>query len=321
MPVSLLALMRALDHAVPRSVPALARALRCSETEARNGIDSLRKLGMDIPAVRGKGYRLALPFEPLDESKLKRLLQPLAPALDLQVLEQIDSTNAWLLRDAENAKTGRACIAEIQTAGRGRRGRSWYTVPGSSLAFSMRWRFERPLDYLAGLSLAAGVAVARVLHAAGAAEVRLKWPNDVLYRQRKLAGILVETQSGSDHSVAVVGVGINLRLPAAVRERIDQAVTDLAAAADPLPERNLLAARLLGELARTLEEFALSGFAGVREEWQALHAYQGQTVRVRGAGAETSGRVTGVAADGALLVATEAGERRYYGGDISLRAA
>lgn len=256
---------------------------------------------------------------------MRSRLKPLTPVVDLTVLEEVDSTSAWLWREAETATpvSGRACIAEIQTAGRGRRGNSWYTVPGASLAFSMLWRFERPLDFLAGLSLAAGVAVARVLHGVGAREVRLKWPNDVVHLQHKLAGILVETRGGRDgSSIAVVGIGINLHLPAILRDRIDQAVTDLGATVADLPERNLLASMLLSELARVLDEFAIGGFSALREEWNALHAYQGRAVQVRGSGKlNITGRVAGIATDGALLVETAAGEHRFYSGEVSLRAA
>ncbi|MEJ0046567.1 MAG: biotin--[acetyl-CoA-carboxylase] ligase [Rhodospirillales bacterium] len=296
--------------------------MACSEDEIRRGVVSLRELGVEILGVPGKGYRLAGRFDALDQNKLRALLKPHSPAVMIEVVDEIASTNDYLLSHAESFASGRACIAEIQTAGRGRRGRSWFAAPGASLAFSMLWRFERELDFLSGLSLAAGVAVARVLHELGAREVRLKWPNDVLYRQHKLAGILVETQGGNRSCVAVVGIGINLTLPPAVRGRIDQAVTDLAAAVPTIPGRNVLASLLLRELASVLGEFARGGFSALREEWSSLHAYQGRAVRLRGSGDEGAlGRVLGVAADGALLLDTGAGEQRFYSGEISLRAA
>jgi BirA family biotin operon repressor/biotin-[acetyl-CoA-carboxylase] ligase len=328
---SLVPLLREFSGGATRSAAALARAAGRSPLEVRRGVASLRELGVDLHAVRGKGYRAATPFEMLDRgaicAALARESRRGATAIDVAVLDEVDSTNACLLREAAaGAPSPRAALAEIQTAGRGRRGRTWYSVPGASLAFSMLWRFPQRLDFLKGLSLAAGVAVVRVLHRIGAREARLKWPNDIVHRHHKLAGILVETQgSQGGPSIAVIGVGINLRLPRAVRDRIDQAVADVASLAPAIPGipgRNHLAAMFLGELARVLEQFAAGGFNALREEWAALHAYQGQAVRVHCAGNENvMGRVTGVAGDGALLVATEAGERRFYSGEISLRAA
>jgi BirA family biotin operon repressor/biotin-[acetyl-CoA-carboxylase] ligase len=327
MPVSLIALLRVLECNSPRSAPALATSLGCSANEVRKGIATLRELGTEVVAVPGKGYWLASPFAALDLQMLQTSLRTGTPKIDLAVFDEIDSTNAFLLREAAAgetaAKSGRACIAEIQTQGRGRRGRTWYSAPGASLAFSMLWRFEQRLDFLAGLSLAAGIAVVRVLRKLGADEIRLKWPNDVLHRHRKLAGILVETQGGgSGPSVAVVGIGVNLQLPQDVRDRIDQAVTDVASAVPVLPARSEVAALLLGELASVLDQFARGGFAGLREEWAGMHAYQGQSVRLHCAdNQDITGRVTGVALDGALLVDTGSGEQRFYSGEISLRAA
>jgi BirA family biotin operon repressor/biotin-[acetyl-CoA-carboxylase] ligase len=320
------ALLRSLADGVAHSTNALAASAHCTAGEARSGIADLRELGAEIVSIPGKGYRLDYAAALLDAEVLRPLLKGTLPALDLVLLDEVDSTNARLLREAASGaavRSGRVCTAEIQTAGRGRRGRTWYTVPGASIAFSMLWCFEQRLDFLAGLSLAAGVAVARVLHGLGAHEVRLKWPNDVLHHQLKLAGILVETQGGaSGPSIAVIGIGMNLLLPPTVRGRIDQAVTDLASTLKVVPERNLLLSMLMRELASVLHEFARGGFAALRDEWAALHAYQGRPVRLQGAGSENiNGQVVGVAADGALLVDTDAGEQRFYSGEISLRAA
>jgi BirA family biotin operon repressor/biotin-[acetyl-CoA-carboxylase] ligase len=326
MSVSRVGLLRILADGVPHSAKALAATAHCTLADVTKAMASLRELGSEIVAVPGKGYRLVNAFTALDAEGLRSCLQAATPKVDLLVLEEIDSTNAFLLGEAAakgaGVMSGRACIAEIQTAGRGRRGRGWFSAPGASLTFSMLWRFEQRLDFLAGLSLAAGVAVVRVLRVLDADEVRLKWPNDVVHRHRKLAGILVETQSDGAASVAVVGIGINLQLPFEIRERIDQAVTDVASVLPALPGRSEFAALLLHELARVLEQFAREGFSGLREEWATMHAYQGQAVHMHGAdNRKVTGHVVGVAADGALLVDTGTGEQRFYSGEISLRAA
>jgi BirA family transcriptional regulator, biotin operon repressor / biotin---[acetyl-CoA-carboxylase] ligase len=324
MSLSRVALLRALDERAPKSVSTLGAALGATAVEVREAVDSLRELGCEIIAAPGKGFRIASAFDALDETSIAARLAGTTPAVELKLFEEIDSTNAFLLHEAAaGAESGLACIAEIQTAGRGRRGRTWFAAPGASLAFSLLWRFEQPLDFLAGLSLAAGVAVVRVLRRLGAEEVRLKWPNDIVHRHHKLAGILVETQGGGlAPSVAVIGIGINLRLPKDIRERIDQAVTDVASIAPALPTRSELAASLLSELAAVLEQFAGEGFGGISEEWTALHAYHGQAVQMHFAdNRRISGNVTGVAADGALLVDTGSGVQKFYSGEISLRAA
>jgi BirA family transcriptional regulator, biotin operon repressor / biotin---[acetyl-CoA-carboxylase] ligase len=324
MSLSRVALLRALDERAPKSASALAEALGATAAEVRRAVDSLRELGCEIAAVPGKGFRIATTFEALDAQIIRAGLANNVPALELALFEEIDSTNAFLLREAAaDANSGLACIAEIQTTGRGRRGRTWFAVPGASLAFSLLWRFEQPLDFLAGLSLAAGVAVVRILRRQGAEEVRLKWPNDVVHRHHKLGGILVETQGGgSAPSTAVIGIGLNLRLPQDIRARIDQAVTDVASVVPAIPVRSELAALLLRELAVVLAQFAGEGFGGISAEWAALHAYQGQAVQMHFAdNRKISGQVTGVAADGALLVDTGAGAQKFYSGEISLRAA
>jgi BirA family biotin operon repressor/biotin-[acetyl-CoA-carboxylase] ligase len=322
MSLSRVALLRALDGRAPKSASTLAEALGANAAEVRRAVDSLRELGCEIVAVPGKGFRIASPFDALDANTITARLSSNVPAVDLRLFDEIDSTNAFLLQEAAaGAKSGLACIAEVQTAGRGRRGRSWFAAPGASLAFSLLWRFEQPLDFLAGLSLASGLAVVRVLRRLGAEEVRLKWPNDVVHRHHKLAGILVETQGGgSAPSTAVIGIGLNLRLPRDIRERIDQAVTDVASIVPVMPVRSELAASLLHELAAVLAQFASEGFAGISGEWAALHAYHGQAVQMHFAdNRKISGQVTGVAADGALLVDTGSGAQKFYSGEISLR--
>jgi BirA family biotin operon repressor/biotin-[acetyl-CoA-carboxylase] ligase len=322
MSLSHVALLRALDARAPKSASTLAGALGASAAEVRKAVDSLRELGCEIVTVPGRGFRIASPFDALDAKIIAARLANDTPAVELKLFEEIDSTNAFLLQAAAaGAHSGLACIAEVQTAGRGRRGRTWFAAPGTSLAFSLLWRFEQPLEFLAGLSLAAGIAVVRVLRGLGAQEVGLKWPNDVVHRHHKLAGILVETQGGGALSIAVIGIGINLRLPQDIRERIDQAVTDVASIVPVMPTRSELAASLLHELTLVLEQFANDGFAGMSEEWAALHAYQGKGVQMHFAdNRKISGQVTGVAADGALLVDTGSGAQKFYSGEISLRA-
>jgi BirA family biotin operon repressor/biotin-[acetyl-CoA-carboxylase] ligase len=243
-----------------------------------------------------------------------------ARRFDIDLLASCDSTNSVLLARAEaGAPSGTVIIATEQTAGRGRRGRSWFASPGDSLAFSLLWRFA-PGTAPAGLSLAIGVAVARALKKVGASGTALKWPNDILRDGRKLGGILIELLPGAPHA-AVIGIGINLHLPAGMPAEVRAASAALCAAGETADESALYAA-LLGELLTTLEQFAASGFAALRPEWLARHAMQDTPVLLTADfGAPRAGICRGVDSDGALLLETDGRIERILSGEVSLRPA
>ena len=281
----------------------IARSLGRSRATLSEALKRAPDLGLELFSVPGRGYRLAQPIEFLDAAALERALA--GSGVSVQVVDEVDSTSTQLLAmAAQGAPSGLCLAAEWQSAGRGRRGRSWVSALGGSLTFSLLWRFERGAGHLAGLSLAVGAAVARSLAACGVERVQVKWPNDVVIDFRKVAGILVETSGDlQGPSVAVVGVGLNYRLAEGTLDRIDQAVTDVAHCARQVPSRNDLLATLLRELAATLGRFELSGFAAERDAWRALHAYQGRPVRVLPAHEPPfDATVADVAADGALVV-------------------
>ena len=253
---------------------------------------------------------------------------------DIDVLERCESTNANLLARADaGAPSGTVIVAVEQTAGRGRRGRAWVSTPGDSLTFSLLWRFA-PGTAPAGLSLAVGVAVAEALEnciqtrAAAVAPtagpsgdtapnstIGLKWPNDILKQGRKLGGILVELVPGMPHA-AVIGIGINLRLPPALSDD----VRATAAAVDTKVDCNFLLAELLQALLRTLERFADGGFAALRMDWLARHAFQDSRVRLNSDFAPPQeGICRGVDSDGALLLEIDGRTERVLSGEVSLR--
>lgn len=243
-----------------------------------------------------------------------------ARRFDVDVLASCDSTNAVLLARAEaGAPSGTVVIAEEQTAGRGRRGRTWFASPGDSLTFSLLWRFA-PGTAPAGLSLAVGVAVADALQKVGATDTALKWPNDILKDGRKLGGILVELVPGAPHA-AVIGIGINLRLPAGMPEDVRAASAALGTDGGA-PDSNDMYAALLGELLATLETFAARGFAAIRPEWLARHAFQDARVSLSNDfGPASQGICRGVDSDGALLLEIDGRVERILSGEVSLRPA
>jgi BirA family biotin operon repressor/biotin-[acetyl-CoA-carboxylase] ligase len=301
---------------------AVARSLGRSRASLCEALKCVPELGVDIFSVPGRGYRLAQPLEFIDAAELEARLAAAGSRIRVEVADEIDSTSSRLMaRAMAGAPAGTCLAAEWQSAGRGRRGRSWVSQLGGSLTFSLLWRFERGAGHLGGLSLAVGVAVARALESCGAARVQVKWPNDLVVDFRKLAGILVEMSGDlQGPSVAVIGIGVNYRLGERVLDRIDQAVVDVASCAAPVPRRTELLASLLGQLEIALVEFERGGFASFREPWRALHAYQGRAVRVMPAGEPPfDAEVRDVAPDGALVVASQGRTVALSSAEISLR--
>lgn len=259
--------------------------------------------------------------DPLDARILAAALGDFAARFAIEIPGSCESTSTLLLdRVLQGAPSGSVIACERQTAGRGRRGRAWLSAPGDSLTFSLLWRFPAGMPPPTGLSLAVGVAAARTLEGMGAAGVSLKWPNDILADGAKLGGILVETVSAGGRQVAVIGIGINVRLPGEIADAVDAKAGALASVMSYAPSRNLLLANLLKALAVMLEAFARTGFAGFVEEWLARNAHAGQPVSILAeSAAPIEGRCAGVDVDGALLLDTATGVRRIVSGEVSLR--
>ena len=306
------------------SGPALARTLGVSRATVWNAVRAIETAGLEVYKVRGRGYRLAEPVSLLDAATIARAAGTDASRLAVEIVEVTDSTNTLLMqRAAAGELVGTVIAAEWQQAGRGRLGRPWHAGIGRALTFSLLWRFAQGAGAIAGLSLAAGVAVIRALHDLGANEARLKWPNDVLWRGRKLAGMLIEMQGDAlGPSAVVIGIGLNVRLSEAMRGRIDQPAADLENACARALDRNAVLASILVRLVQVLDEFTEHGFAPLRAEWERHHAHQGQKVAVKlPTGRMEEGVASGVADDGALLFQTGTAVRRLHSGEITVRAA
>jgi len=247
-----------------------------------------------------------------------RIRQRARAGVAVEVVRETGSTNADLLARAPRLTQPVLLVAEHQTAGRGRAGRSWLSEPDHSLTFSLAWRFADGLRGLAGLPLAVGVALAETLGRLGQ-PVQLKWPNDVLKDGDKLAGILVETHVTPDGAAwTIVGIGVNLVMPDALEEKIGR-----SAAAVPWlarMDRDELMAALLDGLADALSLFARAGFAAFAARWNVLHAWQGRPVVLLDRGEiQHEGLAAGVDDTGRLLLDTAAGRVTIVAGDVSLR--
>lgn len=316
------AVLRLLSDGEFHSGEEMAQHLSVSRASVWQAMRNLDEAGVDLFRVPGRGYRLREPLHWIDKDKIRAGLGNKADFFDLEVADSLASTNSRLLeRAVQGAPRGSCVVTEMQTAGRGRRGREWHANLGGSLTFSLLWRFNQGAGFLSGLSLAVGVALMRALDQAGVAGAGLKWPNDVLHQHRKLAGILIELQGDMlGPSAAVIGIGINLKMSSKVLNRIDQAVVDLSSIGGEVPERNFLLANILLHLADVLNEFDEGGFACLREEWLSHHAYhEKQVLLILPDGSQHQGNLLDVGEDGALLVRTAAGKQRFTSGEISLR--
>jgi BirA family biotin operon repressor/biotin-[acetyl-CoA-carboxylase] ligase len=316
------ALFRLLADSEFHSGAAIARALDVSRASVWNTVRELETMGIAVYKVRGRGYRFAHVLTPLDRAAIERALEQVAVRISVEVLPAATSSNeVALARAAAGAANGTVIAVEWQSAGRGRRGRTWQAGLGGGLAFSLVWRFAQGAGALSGLSLAVGVALARGLNALGGPRVGLKWPNDIVAGGGKLGGILIELAGDVlGPSTAVIGTGINVRLSAGVRAGIDQPAVDLESMLDAPVDRNSLLAGLLVELDRALAVFAVDGFGPFRSEWESLHAHQGKAVTLTlPDGRSERGEARGVAEDGALVLETAAGTRRIHSGEVSLR--
>ena len=235
----------------------------------------------------------------------------------IHVLQRVTSTNAWLR--ARPQAHAVVCLAEHQTAGRGRLGRSWYAPPHRNLLLSLGWDFAPPVATLAGLSLAVAVGLCRALQAVAVTGVAVKWPNDLVVAdgdsECKLGGILIESERQGEACRAIIGVGLNLHLDPAPSAAQAGAWIDLVRMGHAGLDRNRLASFVIAELLQVCLSFAAGGFAPFREPWLALHAWAGRRV-VAGA---VCGTVLDVDAEGGLRITGEDGEvRTLRGGEISI---
>lgn len=259
-------------------------------------------------------------FQSPAADQIRALRDAAGRAVDVEVVEETGSTNADLMARLSQLHRPVLRVALHQTAGRGRAGRTWHSVAGGMLTFSLAWRMPQTAHQLMGLPLAVGVAIAEVLNALGVV-VKLKWPNDVLKEGKKLAGILIETANAKDGGTWVVaGIGLNLQVPDELETAIGRAVAEAPWLAQM--DRNQLMAKLLNALAATFEQFGQGGFAPFLPRWNALHAYAQQPVVILDHGSIIHrGIALGVDMTGCLLLQTDQGQVPVLAGDVSLRPA
>ena len=314
----MLTLLKLLKDGRFHSGEALGTALGVSRSAVWKQLQRLGdELNLPIHKIRGKGYQLASPLVFLTAEEIALS----APSLvwPVHIFDTIDSTNAEALRLVQSGRAAPFLVlAEQQTAGRGRRGRKWVSPVAQNVYYSLVLRIENGLRQLEGLSLVVGLAVMQALRASGVQGAALKWPNDVLVGQKKIAGILLELVGDpADICHVVLGIGINVNMQKT--DEVDQQWTSVQLETGSSVNRNALVAQLGQQLQGYIERHRVDGFAALQEEWEQNHAWQGRPVSLIAGVNQIDGVVLGVDRQGALRLSVDGVEKIYSGGELSLR--
>jgi len=280
----------------------------------------LEELGVAVESKHRHGYRLRQPVDLLDKNLILSALPPaMASNIALTTHLTVDSTNT-VVKDKVSQCEYTVCVADHQSAGRGRQGRFWQSPLGSNCYYSLLWKTEYGFASLEGLSLVMGLALTKVLEKQNVTGLHLKWPNDILWNGKKVAGILVEVDGDIYGSCQViVGVGVNLFLPKKVREKIDQPVEDLTSILGKHLNKNILVANLTEEIVNHLKVFDDVGFKGYQNEWNHYAAYLGERVVLQAGSLKVVGICQGVNKQGNLLIEVDGEIKAFSGGELSLR--
>jgi BirA family biotin operon repressor/biotin-[acetyl-CoA-carboxylase] ligase len=306
---------------------AIAQHFNVSRVSIWQTISEAEKLGVEIFSVRGKGYRLSHPVKFLEEDKIKKFIGEMSSWFDVKVFDIIDSTNKFLMQEAPNGYPHASCVAaNIQKKGKGRRGRQWQSSLGENLTFSFLWRFTKGANALSGLSLVVGVSLIRSLKKVNVNQALLKWPNDILVKNdgeyKKIAGVLIELQGDMDgQSVAIIGVGINLKLSKNQLAKIDQPAIGINHFVGDEFDPNEFLGVIIQDLAEVLAKFESESFESFSDEWKSYDAFQNQAISISSSNGEIiTGRAHGVSKNGALEVFTEDnGIKTFSSGEVTMR--
>ena len=323
-------LIRLLSDGELHSGEALAKKLCCTRTAVWKQLGRLRTLGLQIESERGRGYRIARPIELLQRERvLRHLDESAAGAIEsLEISDVMDSTSERLRGSAPPSPGKmRIALAEYQTGGRGRRGRQWFSPFASGLCLSVSWHYEQAPRALSGLSLAAGVAVLNALQAWGPQGLGLKWPNDLVVGDHKLAGLLVDMDGEMTGPIKlVVGVGVNLDSPDELKAQVTElsgmapiGLRDIASNADV--SRNELAAAIIGSLFAGLADYGRAGFDSVADKWRQHDALYDRRVSVQQGDRLLQGVAKGVGEDGSLQLSIDGERVSLVSGDVTVRAS
>lgn len=320
-----LAILNALNEGGFVSGQALGDELGISRAAVSKHIKTLQEMGLDIFKVTGKGYSLNNHVGLLNQVQIQKNYKALgASTANVEVHPIIDSTNSELMRRIqakEALESGTVIVAEMQQAGRGRRGRVWQSPFGANLYYSYFWRLDDGLQAAMGVSIAVGLAVYDAIKVLYNIDIELKWPNDIYLNKQKLAGVLVELDGQPQGPCQlVIGIGINLQMPESFSQHIDQAWTDLSQHTQQL-DKNQLVASLTNCLEQRLVEYRQTGLQTMYEQWNSLNAFAGECVELNTGHRSWRGICEGIDSQGGIRIRQDGEVKSYYGGEVSLRKA
>lgn len=304
----------------------LGNALGLTRAAIWKLIKSLSEWGIDIESSTNKGYRIPDGLELLDKKKIVKYLEPKSRDMlqKLEIFDSLPSTNDYLLQTLKDKKSSivNACFAEKQTSGKGRRGRAWHSPFGTNIYMSLLWQFEKDLSQLAGLSLVIAIAVINALHQYGIHDgLGLKWPNDILWQNKKLCGILIETRGEVTEILnTVIGIGLNVRMPNSVKEKIDQPWVDIKQIISGEIKRNQLAGLILNNLLLVIAQFEEQGMAPFISQWQQFDITYGKKIVIQTVSEKLSGIARGINQSGCIMLEDAQGKIHHFSiGEVSLR--
>lgn len=305
---------------------ALAEKIGISRSAICKHINALCDLGLEFSAISGKGYRIEHDIQLLAKSTIEQYLEPTVQALitNLEIHDCLPSTNRHLMDEtSKNKASGLVCLAEYQSAGKGRRGREWVSPFGSNIYLSILWRFQNGPSSISGLSLAIGVLIIRALNECGIKDVGLKWPNDIYWQGKKLAGILIEISGESSGPCdAVIGLGLNFYIPEEKGKLITQDWVDLhhIISDSAAKIRNKLVAVLLNHLMPGIANFESDTLAAYLKQWRDSDCMLGKEVDIYMGKNVVSGMVEGINDEGLLLISDHRREiKTFASGEVSFK--
>lgn len=255
-------------------------------------------------------------IEPLDIAKIRAAIDPvnLSALRRVDIFETINSTNTYLLECAKlgGEETGWVCLAEQQTSGRGRLGKSWHSPYGCNIYGSLLWKFESEID-LSGLSIAIAVMLVRAINKYNPNPgLALKWPNDIFYEGKKLGGILLERILHQHKSLIVIGMGINVSMSCVEMQAIEREVVTLAGMLKTEVSRNQVLGFIINELLMGLPSYAKTGLSSFMEEWKQYDFLFGREISVQANSSVKTGTAAGITSKGELILKVPSGETELF---------
>lgn len=278
----------------------LGDTLSMTRSAVWKAIKKLENFNIEIHSIKGKGYALLEPLILLDSKKIKKQIKH---KVELSVLESVGSTNTYL-QQFKQSNTIKICIAEQQTQGKGRLGREWFSPFGKNIYMSLLYHFKKDISELSGLSLVMSLAIMKTLRQAGVTEkLSMKWPNDLLYAEKKISGTLIEIQAETNGLChAYIGVGINVNMMHDMRNEVTQPWTSIQKVINQHTDRNVLSASLINCLLDYLHRFELHGLQHFLEEWKEADCLTNKMIEVKNVRENTKGKVVGINEQGHLLL-------------------